>query len=140
MITLDKEKEVIELLVKKIDQQTGNNVQVIASNDFTEERGPFIIVVGITNSNQMNFGLPDYEYTVQIKIDCFIDEDKQGYIYQQVKTQVLGYLEPYIMDQSKLGELFDDIPIVGLLWDGISNSITQESNNCIIQFRLVASY
>ena len=140
MITLDKEKEVVELLVKKIDQQTSDKVQVIASNDFTEERGSFVVVVGIINSNQMNFGLPDYQYTVQIKIDCFIDKDKQGYVFQQIKSQVLGYLEPYIMDQTRLSELFDDIPIVGLLWDGISNNVIQDSNNCIIQFRLVASY
>ena len=70
--TLDKEKEVVNLLVEKINEHTNDKVQVISSTDFTEERGQYIIVVAITNSNQMNFGLPDYQYTVQINIDCFI--------------------------------------------------------------------
>ena len=140
MSTLDKEIEVVELLVKKIDQQTGDNIQVIKSNDFTEERGSFIVVIGITSSTQVNFGLPDYQYNVQINIDCFIDEDKEGYIFEQTKNQILSYLETFIMDQSRLNELFDDIPIVGLIFDGISTSVTQESNKCMIQFKAIASY
>lgn len=138
--TLDKEKQVIEVLVKKITNATDEQAQVIASNDYTEERGPFIVVVGIPNSIQVNFGLPDYEYTVQINIDCFIDEDKGGYIFERIKGDILSYLQTYIMDQSKLSELFDDIPIVGLIFDGISNSVTQQSNKCIIQFKAIASY
>lgn len=138
--TLDKEKEVVNLLVEKLDEQTDDAIQVISSTDFTEERQKFIVVVGITSTHQVNFGLPDYQYTVQISIDCFIDEDKQGFFFQQTKNQVLNYLEPYIMDQSRLGQLFEDIPIVGLLFDGVSNSVTQDSNKCFIQFRLIASY
>lgn len=138
--TIDKEKQVVELLVQKINQQTNNDIQVIAGTDFTEERGPFIVVVAITSSTQVNFGLPDYEYNIQINVDCFIDEDKEGFIFNRTKNEVLNYLETFIMDQSRLAELFDDIPIVGLLYDGNSTSVTQSSNKCMIQLRAIASY
>lgn len=138
--TIDKEKQIVELLVQKLDQVTSDNIQVIAGTDFTEERGSFIVVVAITNTTQVNFGLPDYEYNVQINIDCFIEDDKQGYIFEKTRSEVLGFLQTYIMDQSRLGELFDTIPIVGLLYNGNSTSVTQSSNKNLIQFRLVASY
>lgn len=140
MNTIDKEKDIIDLLVQKLDEQTDEKVQVIANSNFSEERTDFVAVVGITNTTQMNFGLPDYEYTVQIIVDCFIDADKEGFFFNQTKNQILDYLEPYIMNQKRLGELFEDIPIVGLLYDGVSNSVTEDSNKCIIQFRLIRSY
>lgn len=140
MNTIDKEKDLIQMLVEKLDAATDEKVQVIANSDFTEERREFVVVVGIPNTVQMNFGLPDYQYTVQVIVDCFIDADKEGFFFNQTKNQVLDYLEPFIMNQKRLGELFEDIPVVGLLFDGVSNSVTQDSNKCIIQFRLVASF
>lgn len=139
-MTLDKEKELVDLLVEKIKDIIDDNVQVIASSDFDEERKDFVVVVGINNTTQVNVGLPDYEYNLQVIIDCFIDSDKQGYIYNQVKSQVLDYLETYVMDRTKLPELFDQIPVVGFFLDGITNSVTEDSNKCIINFRVIVSY
>lgn len=138
--TIDKEKRVVEILVNKINQNTNSEIQVIASNDFTEERGPFIVVVGITSATQVNFGLPDYEYNIQISIDCFIDEDREGHIFEKTKKEVLNYLETFIMDRSRYSELFDEIPVVGIIYDGVSTSVTEQSNKCIIQFKAIASY
>lgn len=139
-MTLDKEKEFVDLLTEKIKEQMEQYVQVIASSDFTEERQDNVVVVGITNSTQVNVGLPDYEYAVQIIIDCFIDGDKQAYKFNQIKGKVLDYLETYIMDRRRLGELFEDIPVVGFFLDGISNNVTQDSNKCIIGLRAIVSY
>ena len=44
-MTLDKEKELVDLLTEKIKEQMEQYVQVIASSDFTEERGENVVVV-----------------------------------------------------------------------------------------------
>lgn len=139
-MTLNREKELVDHLVNKIKDQVSQNVQVIAASDFTEERKDYVVVVGINNTVQAHPFVPAYQYNLEIIVDCFIDSDKEGYRYNQIKEQILGYLEPYIMDKNKLGELFDPIPIVGFFLEGVSNSTTDQSNKAIIGFRVVASY
>ena len=142
-MTLDKEKEIVDLLVKKIKGHVDERVQVIANSDFSEQRTDYVVVVGINNSAQFNHGnpfVPDYQYNLQIIVDCFIDSDQEGFFYNQIKGQILDYLEPYLMDRTKLPQLFDDIPVVGFFLDGISNNVTEQSNKAIIGFRVIASY
>ena len=140
MNTLSKEKELIDVIVQKIDEHTSQNVRVISSDDYTEEREDYMIAIGITNTNQVNPFLPDYEYTLNILIDCFISNDKQGYQFEQTKKEVLDYLEPYIMDRTRLGQLFDPIPVVGFFLNGITNTTSTQSNKSIISFQVIASY
>lgn len=139
-MTLNREKELVDHLVNKIKDQVEQDVQVIAASDFTEERTDNVVVVGINNTVQAHPFVPAYQYNLEIIVDCFIDSDKEGYRYNQIKEQILGYLEPYIMDKTKLAELFDPIPIVGFFLEGVSNSTTDQSNKAIIGFRVVASY
>ena len=140
MNTLSKEKELIDLFVQKIDEHTSENVRVISSDDYTEEREDYMIAIGITNTNQVNPFLPDYEYTLNILIDCFISNDKQGYQFEQTKKEVLDYLEPFIMDRTRLGQLFEAIPVVGFFLNGITNTTSTQSNKSIISFQVIASY
>ena len=140
MSTLDKEKDLINLLVQKIDEATDDNVMVISTDDYTEERQDYMIAIGITNTVQMNQFLPDYDYTVNILIDCYIDNDKEGYQFEKTKSEVLSYLEDYIMDKTRLGELFETIPVVGFFLNGITNTTSTQSNKSIISLRVVASY
>lgn len=143
MNTLSKEKDLIELMVQKIDEATDQNVKVICTDDYTEERSDYMIAIGITNTVQchpQNPFLPDYEYTLNILIDCFIANDKEGFFFEKTKSEVLDFLEPYIMDRSKLGELFEEIPVVGFILNGISNTTSEQSNKCIVSFRVIASY
>lgn len=139
-MTLNREKELVDHLVNKIKDQVEQDVQVIAASDFTEERTDNVVVVGINNTVQAHPFVPAYQYNLEIIVDCFINSDKEGYRYNQIKEQILGYLEPYIMDKTKLAELFDPIPIVGFFLEGVSNSTTDQSNKAIIGFRVVASY
>ena len=79
MNTLSKEKDLINQVVKKLDENTSDIVKVISTDDYTEEREDYMIAVGITNTQQASHGnpfLPDYEYTLNILIDCFISNDK----------------------------------------------------------------
>lgn len=140
MNTLDKEKDLIKLLVQKIDEATDENVMVISTDDYTEERQDYMVAIGITNTVQMNQFLPDYNYTVNILIDCYIDNDKEGYQFEKTKSEVLSYLEPFIMDKTRLGELFEPIPVVGFFLNGITNTTSTQSNKSIISFSVIASY
>ena len=140
MNTLDKEKDLVELMVQKIDEATDQNVKVICTDDYTEEREDYMVAIGITNTNQVNPFLPDYQYTLNILIDCFINNDKQGYYFEKTKKEVLNFLEPYIMDKTRLGQLFEDIPVVGFFLNGINNTTTEQSNKSIISFQVIASY
>lgn len=143
MNTLSKEKDLINKMVEKIDANTSNNVKVISTDDYTEERDDFMIAIGITNTQQASHGnpfLPDYEYTLNILIDCYINNDKQGFYFERTKSEVLDYLEPFIMDRTRLGQLFDPIPVVGFFLNGITNTTSEQSNKCIISFQVIASY
>ena len=140
MNTLNKEKELIELLVGKLKENTNDNVEVININDYTEERVDHMISVGISSVTNVNPMLPDYDYTVDILIDSYIANDKYGHQFEQNKNEVLGYLETYLMDKTKLSELFDPIPVVGFFLINISNSTTEESNICKISLQVIASY
>ena len=87
-----------------------------------------MIAVGITQTQQVDHGnpfLPDYNYTLNILIDCYISNDKQGFQFEKTKSEVLDYLEPFIMDRSRLGELFEDIPVVGFFLNGITNTTSE---------------
>ena len=140
MNTLNKEKELIELLVAKLKENTNDNVEVININDYTEERVDHMISVGISNVTNVNPMLPDYDYTVDILIDSYIANDKYGHQFEQNKSEVLGYLQTYLMDKTKLSELFEQIPVVGFFLINISNSTTEESNICRISLQVIASY
>ena len=143
MNTLSKEKELIELMVQKINDATDQNVKVICTDDYTEQREDFMVAIGITNTQQVDHGnpfLPDYEYTLNILIDCYIANDKEGYFFEKTKSEVLDFLEPYLMDRTRLEQLFETIPVVGFFLNGITNTTSEQSNKSIISFRVIASY
>ena len=84
MLTLNKEQELIDILVEALDEATDDSVKVIAAKDYTDKRSERMVVVGISNSAPVhaeNPMLPDYDYTVEVLIDCFIDNDKEGYFF-----------------------------------------------------------
>lgn len=143
MNTLDKEQELIDIFVKALDGVTNQFVDVISARDYTEDRADRMVVVGISNtvlSNPQNPFLPDYDYTVDILVDCFVKGDEQGYFFQEAKNQVLNFLEKYLQDKNLLEELFGEFPVVGLFLNGISNTTTEDSNQTTISLRVVASF
>ena len=143
MNTLDKEKELIEILVSKIDEHTNDQVEVININDYTEERKDHMISVGISNMSPFhadNPMLPDYNITVEILIDSFIANDRYGHQFEENKKEVLNYLEPYFQNQSRIGEIFEDIPVCAFFLQNVYCSTTEESNICRITIQVVASF
>lgn len=135
-----EQRELIQKFIDKLDAITADDVRVIASKEQKEEREDNMVVVGITNVMNVNPTLPDYDFTVQILIDSFIKGDEDGYKHDEIAEAVEDYLETFLNDQSRLAELFDDIPIVGMFLLGKTNAANEVSNQTFIQLQCIGSY
>ena len=134
-----KEKEIISSL-KNIFSSI-ENATTIASYEFQEERTENMIVVGITNTTQVNVGLPDYKYELEIVIDSWISDDNTGEEFNRISNEAKEVLLPYIIGKNiNYSDVFGNIPIVGILYNGSDFSITTESNRTVLRYSLFASF
>ena len=133
-----KEKEIIQKVIDLI----GNidDVTVISAFNYSEERTPNMIVVGIDKVEQMNVGLPDYRYSLNVTIDSFIEDDTDGMLFHDILANVKMKIYRYINGEASLTEAFQEIPVVGWIKSGTDISITSESNRAILTSELVASF
>ena len=134
-----KEKEIISSL-KNIFSSI-ENATTIASYEFQEERTENMIVIGITNTTQVNVGLPDYKYELEIVIDSWISDDNAGEEFNRISNEAKEVLLPYIIGKNiNYSDVFGNIPIVGILYNGSDFSITTESNRTVLRYSLFASF
>lgn len=134
-----KEKEIISSL-KNIFSSI-ENATTIASYEFQEERTENMIVIGITNTTQVNVGLPDYKYELEIVIDSWISDDNTGEEFNRISNEAKEVLLPYVIGKnSNYTDIFGNIPIVGILYNGSDFSITTESNRTVLRYSLFASF
>ena len=134
-----KEKEIISSL-KNIFSSI-ENATTIASYEFQEERTENMIVIGITNTTQVNVGLHDYKYELEIVIDSWISDDNTGEEFNRISNEAKEVLLPYIIGKnSNYTDVFGNIPIVGILYNGSDFSITTESNRTVLRYSLFASF
>ena len=140
MNTLQAEQDLIDIFVNALDNITNDEVKVIAARDYSEKRKDLMVAVGIDGFTNANPMLPDYNYSVNILIDGFIKDDKDGSKFQQAKQEVLDYLQTFLMDKTKLPELFGGFPVVGMFLSNISNATTETSNQTIITLQVIASF
>lgn len=133
------EKEIISSL-KNIFSSI-ENATTIASYEFQEERTENMIVIGITNTTQVNVGLPDYKYELEIVIDSWISDDNTGEEFNRISNEAKEVLLPYIIGKNiNYTDVFGNIPIVGILYNGSDFSITTESNRTVLRYSLFASF
>lgn len=133
------EKEIISSL-KNIFSSI-ENATTIASYEFQEERTENMIVIGITNTTQVNVGLPDYKYELEIVIDSWISDDNTGEEFNRISNEAKEVLLPYIIGKNiNYSDVFGNIPIVGILYNGSDFSITTESNRTVLRYSLFASF
>lgn len=135
---MKEEEQIIETFVEKLNEITDDDVIVINSKDFEEDREPFIVAVGITSVENINPLLPDYRMHLKILIDFFITEDKVGHKFNQTKETICNWVEQYLLNKNKLPEL--DEAIVGLFLEGQENNLTQSSNQTILRLQVITSY
>lgn len=133
-----KEKDVIQKVINIIGDV--ENAKVISSFDFTEDREPFMIVVGIDTVEQLNPNLPDYRYALNITVDCFIEDDRNGELFHEILKNVDAKINTYINRDADLEVAFQEIPVVGWINARKEFSITTESNRCILNSDLIASF
>lgn len=134
-----KEKEIISSL-KNIFSSI-ENATTIASYEFQEERTENMIVIGITNTTQVNVGLPDYKYELEIVIDSWISDDNDGEEFNRISNEAKEVLSPYVIGKTNnYTDIFGNIPIVGILYNGSDFSITTESNRTVLRYSLFASF
>ena len=134
-----KEKEIISSL-KNIFSSI-ENATTIASYEFKEERTENMIVIGITNTTQVNVGLPDYKYELEIVIDSWISDDNDGEEFNRISNEAKEVLLPYVIGKNNnYTDVFGNIPIVGILYNGSDFSITTESNRTVLRYSLFASF
>lgn len=134
-----KEKEIISSL-KNIFSSI-ENATTIASYEFQEERTENMIVIGITNTTQVNVGLPDYKYELEIVIDSWISDDNDGGEFNRISNEAKEVLSPYVIGKNNnYTDIFGNIPIVGILYNGSDFSITTESNRTVLRYSLFASF
>ena len=133
-----KEKEIIQKVIDLI----GNidDVTIISAFNYSEERTPNMIVVGIDKVEQMNVGLPDYRYSLNVTVDSFIEDDPDGKLFHDILANVKMKIYRYINGEASLTEAFQEIPVVGWINSGTDISITNESNRAILTSELIASF
>ena len=133
-----KEKEIIQKVIDLI----GNidDVTVISAFNYSEERTPNMVVVGIDKVEQMNVGLPDYRYYLKVIVDSFIEDDADGELFHDILANVKMKIYRYINGEASLIEAFQEIPVVGWINSGTDISITNESNRAVLTSELIASF
>ena len=60
----------------------------------------------------MNFNLPDYKYSLDVTVDCFVEEDNNGEIFNGICKTVIERLSKGVNREIPLSEIFNEIPVV----------------------------
>lgn len=135
---MKEEEQIIQTFVEKINQITDDDVNVINSKDYTDDRGPCTVAIGITSVENINPLLPDYRMHLKILIDFFIADDRASADFNETKETICNWVEEYLIDKRRLPEL--DEAIVGLFLEGQDNNQTQSSYQTALRLQVITSY
>lgn len=114
---------------------TVRNVQ-----EFLQKReDPIVIVVAHDNTQQVNIGLPDYAITFSILLDAWIEDDRDGEKYEEVKDKMQDRLIAVAERGGDLHQWFGDLPVVGFFLQGFNYSLTSTSNRLTASVRIITS-
>ena len=133
------EQDILEALKEQLTNVvTNSNVNVSLSKDYQEERDPFMVVLSIPSFQVINVGLKDYKIILKIIVDFFIEDDKEGYFYNEAKDQIQEYIEnEYLLTRTKLQNIHESI--VGMFLEDVKEFVTETSNRCEMYYSLISS-
>lgn len=123
--------------LKEFDQ-----VDIITSKQFTmqeDQNRPHIVVVGLTEKENVNPGLKDYKFKLCIAVNCFIADDLQADIFDDVVSIIERQMMKYVTKQVDLEGLFGTLPVVGLLHSNTQYSEDGKSHIANLVFDLWTS-
>lgn len=133
-----KEHELIQKVLNALSSI--EDATAIESTDFTEERGDNMIVVGIEDTTQVNVGLPDYSYRMQIVVDTFIEGDNDGSKFTSTYKEVQRIMNQYVLNDKALNDLFEEIPVVALFFENLDLAIDDKSNRAVFEYTIITSF
>ena len=126
--------------IDRLSTELEDKATVISSQDFTEEREANMVVVGIEGVEQMNYRLPDFRHKVTIVVDSFIDEDPDGETFESICEAVEKCLEGVTSGTDSLDSFFNpENNVVGLLYDGRTDTILDGSHHAIYRYDVITS-
>lgn len=131
-------KEIINKILAKL-KPLSKQVKFIDSDDFSEERQPYMVVVGITEKNKIYPTLEDYEYRISIVVDVFIADDEKGQIANLIYTGVEGELNRYVNKILSLSDIFEELPVVGFIYESMSHTLDDVSNRYELNYLVYTS-
>lgn len=133
------EKEITDDVVRYLSQIEG--ATCIPYDDFTEPRDNAMIIVGIDDTEQVNFGLDDFRYSMTVLIDVMIDSDKDGALMDSIKDAVLDVLHPIFDDPERFSDIFADLDrIVFFHFGGMSASVVDRQSLTEIKIEIIGSF
>ena len=135
------EKDIIEKVVNNIHPlfEDKEDVSVIPYYEFLDERTTFMIVVGIDTVTQVNIGLEDYEYELNITVDALIADDRSGEEFNNICKTLEAKLLDYAVKRIPLIDLFEDVPVCGFIYTMVDYSITNEANRGVFRYKVYTS-
>lgn len=116
------------------------DVDIINASDFSDQRSAFMVVVGITTTQQIYPHLLDFKYSLSIVIDCRIEDDPNGNKLNEINNQIMDKFYPYILKQKELTQIFGQIPVVGFIFNSKEKSISDSSNRIELNIDLYSSF
>lgn len=131
-------KEIINKILAKL-KPLSKQVKFIDSDDFSEERQPYMVVVGITEKNKIYPTLEDYEYRISIVVDVFIADDEKGQIANLIYTGVEGELNRYVNKILSLADIFEELPVVGFIYESMNHTLDDVSNRYELNYLVYTS-
>lgn len=132
-----KEKELNNKLIEYFSSI--KDATIISSTDFTDERESNMIVISIDSVTQVYPSTPDYEYNITILVDTFIEDDEKGELHKNT-VNILQEKINYMMNKNNYVEIFEDIPVVGVLFNGNNQTISDSSNRTEVSILLYSSF
>lgn len=134
------EDKIINKIVEALSGIDG--LKTRSAYDFTELRTENMLTVDISRVSQLNpgCGVPDYDYGLELRLDCSIAEDRDGSTFKKLLTEVKNVLQPYALKQAPLDALFGEIPVVYFQFEDQTYFLAQESQTALLRYRVVASF
>lgn len=131
-------KEIIEKILTNL-KSISNKVKFIDSDDFTEDRQSYMVVVGITDKTKLHPLLEDYECRISIVVDTFIADDEKGEVAYAIYTGIEAKLYQYVNKTLNLTEIFEELPVVGFIYESMNHTLDDVSNRYELNYLVYTS-
>ena len=135
------EKAILTKL-KNFFTNVDDELQVRLVTDSEEKReSPFTLSLRFFKIDNMNEGLPDYNCTLHLILDCFIENDPDADLFYEMKSKIDSIVERMTDRFTPIGERMPGIDgLVGSFYDDNTLGRTTASYQCQWTMSLIFSF